>query len=109
MLSSTTNPKKSMLVRQPNALPDPSNQYIPGRDPGDRLTLAELQDLVAEDPELLNLSSARKKELKNNVIMARKLKATGVRASNLGAAVDAKATMERVDREVRDRFLLHCC
>jgi hypothetical protein len=109
MLSSTTNPRKSMLVNQPNALPDPSNQHIPGCDPGDHLTLAKLQDLVAEDQELQNLSSAHKKELKDNVIASRKLKVMGVQASNLGAAMDSKATMERVDQEVCDWFLLHYC
>ncbi|KAF8224369.1 hypothetical protein L208DRAFT_1018964, partial [Tricholoma matsutake] len=56
----------------------------------------ELQDLVAEDPELQNLSSAHKKELKDNVIVSRKLKVMGVWASNLGATMDAKATMERL-------------
>jgi hypothetical protein len=98
-----------MLVNQLNAFPDPSNQHIPGHDLGNCLTLAKLQDLVAEDPELQNLSSAHKKELKDNIIASRKLKATGVWASNLGAAMDSKAMMERVDREVCDQFLLHCC
>lgn len=98
-----------MQMNQPNALPDPSSQHIPGHDLGNCLTLTKLQDLVAEDPELQNLSSAHKKELKDNVIVSRKLKVMGVWASNLGATMDAKATMERVDQEICDRFLLHCC
>jgi hypothetical protein len=69
------------------------------------LTLAEIQELVSADVGLQNLSKARKQELKENLLAAREVKVTGARASNLGAALDAKAAMARVDREVSDKLM----
>lgn len=68
------------------------------------MTLAEIQELVSADVEFQNLSKARKQELKENLLAAREVKVRGARASNLGAALDAKATMARVDQEVSDKF-----
>ena len=88
----------------PNAPRGISNKPFPGRGPGDHLTLAAIQDLVANDTELQNLSKGRKQELKDDLLAARQVKAKGARASNLGAALDTKATMARVDVEVGDQF-----
>lgn len=90
-----------MPVCVSSAVPQLSDQQFPGRNPGDRLKLSEIQGLVAKDPELQNLSKTREQELKDNVTAARELKTKGARVSNIGAAMDAKATMARVDLEVR--------
>jgi len=67
--------------------------------------LAAIQDLVANYMELQNLSKGCKQELKDDLLAARQVKAKGARASNLGAALDTKATMVRVDVEVGNQFL----
>ena len=88
-----------MLVSIYNAITVLSDLHFPGHNAGDCLSLAKIQELVAEDPELQGLSKDRQQELKNSVLEARQLKSQGAWASNLGAAMDAKAMMARVDSE----------
>lgn len=89
----------------PNASHDTSNGPFSGHNLGDCLTLAKIQDLIAKDMKLQNLSEACKQELKGNLLASRQLKATGACASNLGAAMDVKVMMARVDLEVGNLFL----
>ena len=99
MLSFITKLRKLMLVSIYNAITVLSDLHFPGCSAGNHLSLAKIQELVAEDPELQGLSKDRQQELKNSVLEARQLKSQGAWASNLGAAMDAKATMARVDSE----------
>jgi len=77
--------------------------YVLDLPVGERKSLAELKQMVQDDPELQpeNLSEERKQELINDLIEARAEKQTNARGSNRAAARDVQATVDRVTSEVR--------
>ncbi|RDB20088.1 hypothetical protein Hypma_012876 [Hypsizygus marmoreus] len=73
-----------------------------GRAPGDRLKLKEIQQLVLQDEELQNLSKDRQNELLKNLEDHRALHATGARAGNHAANVDAS---KNIDSIIKNMYL----
>lgn len=63
-------------------------------------TLREIQELVAEDETLQNLSKERHEELLEELRLHRDLKKTGIRASNTAASTDCRATVAKINTEV---------
>jgi len=68
---------------------------------GERVSLGEIQKMAKTDPQLQNLSDVRKKELIEALEEHRKVKEHGLRASNMSASLDVRATMDRIGSEVR--------
>lgn len=68
---------------------------------GGTYTLREIQEMVAEDETLHDLSKEQHKEFIENLQLHRELKKTGVRASNIAASTDARATVAKINVEVR--------
>jgi hypothetical protein len=67
---------------------------------GGTYTLREIQELVAVDEALQNLSKERHDELIENLQLHRDLKKVGVRASNTAASTDCRATVAKINLEV---------
>ncbi|KAJ7737484.1 hypothetical protein B0H14DRAFT_3516311 [Mycena olivaceomarginata] len=70
---------------------------------GEKYTMKETKALIKEDPSMLDdFTSDKVKELVRLTKTSKKVKRTGVRASNKAAAADTKATLEALAREMSD-------
>jgi hypothetical protein len=74
------------------------------RDEGNRLKLADIQKLVDEDAELQNLSNAQKEIFIDGLKLHRETMKSGVRASNVAAAADCRAVVDKISNEVSFSF-----
>jgi hypothetical protein len=72
----------------------------PDREVGDRLRIAEIRQLVKDDPSLQDLSKAQEIELRNELLSARDQKRQGARPSNRSAAQDYRRQVEQLNDEV---------
>ncbi|KAJ7798414.1 hypothetical protein B0H14DRAFT_2617925 [Mycena olivaceomarginata] len=70
---------------------------------GEKYTMKETKALIKEDSSMLDdFTSDELKELVKLTKTSKKVKRTGVRASNKAAAADTKATLEALAREMSD-------
>lgn len=76
-----------------------------GRTLGERMPLSDIQRLAKEDPQFLNMSEERKKELLDALTEHRKVSQQGLRASNVAASLDITATMDRMGHEVSNKSI----
>ncbi|KAG6895722.1 hypothetical protein C0992_013011 [Termitomyces sp. T32_za158] len=83
------------------ALKEPCSISL-GRKKGDRLTLAQIQNIVKEDLENGVHQDVDEDELREELEDARKVKKQGARSSNKAAAVDYQAALSRVQDELGD-------
>jgi hypothetical protein len=67
---------------------------------GQKYTMADVQKMVAEDPDMHNLTCEQKKEFIKQLMDHHELQTSGVQASNVAAARDAVAVMDGVSKEV---------
>ncbi|KAF8054770.1 hypothetical protein FPV67DRAFT_1681830 [Lyophyllum atratum] len=72
------------------------------RVPGNMAKLKEIQQLVAADQTLQNVSSEREEQLKEALRESRLLKSRGSRPSNKSAAMDAKAVLAGIVTELEN-------
>lgn len=70
------------------------------RELGDRLRIAEIRQLVKDDPNFQDLTKAQETELRNELLSARDLKRLGARPSNRSAAQDYRRQLEQLNDEV---------
>lgn len=75
--------------------------------------MAEIQKMVADDPNMHNLSHEPKKEFIKQLMDYRKMQTSGIRASNVAAARDTVAVMDGVLKEVSMKtfslnIFVHC-
>jgi hypothetical protein len=68
---------------------------------GERVKVAELRNLVAEDPAFQNLSTELEEEMKQAVLDHRELKKVGARPTNKSAAQDYRGQLTQMNFEVR--------
>ncbi|KAG2100524.1 hypothetical protein BD769DRAFT_1393946 [Suillus cothurnatus] len=66
---------------------------------GQKYTMADVQKMVAEDPDMHNLTCEQKKEFIKQLMDHHELQTSGVQASNVAAARDAVAVMDGVSKE----------
>ena len=71
-----------------------------GRESGERHSLAEIQKMVAGDPEMQSLTEEKKQAYLAELANSRYTQQHGVRANNAAAARDVFKTIERVQNEV---------
>jgi hypothetical protein len=75
---------------------------------GERIKMAELQNLIDEDPAYQNISTELEDEMKQVVLEHRELKKVGARPSIKSAAQDYRAQMTRMNTEVCGHFTFTC-
>ncbi|KAK6977267.1 hypothetical protein R3P38DRAFT_2438100, partial [Favolaschia claudopus] len=80
-----------------------------GLRPGEKVALEVLRQraLDENDPEFVDMSEARKKDLIQGVLDHRELKVSGTRATNKAAQVGAENSLERMNDEVQ--YLYRSC
>ncbi|KII92206.1 hypothetical protein PLICRDRAFT_27424 [Plicaturopsis crispa FD-325 SS-3] len=86
-----TRTKSTRKVSLKNALIHAKAEEV---NAGSRRNLAELTELVANDPDMKNLTKAEKKSYLEKLEEHREKKFTGLRANNAAAARDVLATVE---------------
>lgn len=64
------------------------------------MKLADIQKLVEDDSSMQNLSKAQQQEYIEDLQIYRDSKRTGVRASNVAAALDCRGVVDNVSAEV---------
>jgi hypothetical protein len=64
-------------------------------------SLREIQELVAQDKTLCNISKEQREEAIENLQLHRDLKKTGACASNTSASTDCRVTVAKINVEVR--------
>jgi hypothetical protein len=74
--------------------------YLQDCELGDCLKLPEIQKLVDNDPNMQNLSKAKRKEFLDDLQLHRDTKKTGACSSNAGAVVDCQACIIKMSTEV---------
>jgi hypothetical protein len=67
---------------------------------GQKYTMADVQKMVTEDPNMHNLTCEQKKEFIKQLMDHRELQTSGIPASNVAAAQDAVTVMDGVSKEV---------
>jgi hypothetical protein len=70
---------------------------------GERIKVAELRQLIAEDPAYRNLTTEEEDQMKQEVMEHREQKKIGARPTNKSAAQDYRSQMIKMNTEVR------CC
>ena len=70
------------------------------REVGDRLRIAEIRQLVKDDPDFQDLSKAQETELREELLASRDLKRLGARPSNRSAAQDYRRQLKQLNNEV---------
>ncbi|KAG1738700.1 hypothetical protein EDD22DRAFT_787178 [Suillus occidentalis] len=102
-----THYKKTREPQLRNALVHAKSKEVnKGLAHGQKYTMAEVQKMVAEDPNMHNLTREEKKEFIKQLMDHRELQTSGVRASNVAAARDVVSVMDGVSKELhalRDR------
>ncbi|KAG2742986.1 hypothetical protein P692DRAFT_20643627, partial [Suillus brevipes Sb2] len=102
-----THYKKTREPQLRNALVHAKSKEVnKGLAHGQKYTMAEVQKMVAEDPNMHNLTREEKKEFIKQLMDHRKLQTSGVQASNVAAARDVVSVMDGVSKELhalRDR------
>ena len=78
-----------------------------GLPSGERHSLAEVQKLVAEDPETQNLTEEKKQAYLAELSNSRYAQKHGVRANNAAAARDVFKTVEKIENEVGVFLFVH--
>jgi hypothetical protein len=73
----------------------------PGREVGERATLAEIREAKENDPLYQDMTKAERKEAIDGLLAYREGKNTNARVTNKGAARDVYLTMERIEADVR--------
>lgn len=72
---------------------------------GERIKVAELHQLIADDPAYQNLTREEEDQMKQDVLDHREMKKVGACPTNKSAAQDYRAQMLQMNTEVR-RFLI---
>jgi hypothetical protein len=67
---------------------------------GERIKVAELRQLIAEDPAYQNLTTELEEQMKQEVMEHREQKKVGARPTNKSAAQDYRAQMTQMNTEV---------
>ncbi|KAG1855300.1 hypothetical protein F4604DRAFT_1932362 [Suillus subluteus] len=95
-----THYKKTREPQLHNALVHAKSKEVnEGLAHGQKYTMAEVQKMVAEDPNMHNLTHEEKKEFIKQLMDHRELQTSGVRASNVVAAWDVVSVMDGVSKE----------
>ncbi|KAG2335985.1 hypothetical protein BDR05DRAFT_855026, partial [Suillus weaverae] len=103
IIGSQTNYHKSRKPQLINALVHAKAKEMNADQPvGSRYTLAELREMVANDPQTKKLSREEAAAYIEALNEHRDQKGFSVRANNLAAARDAVATTERLVKELDD-------
>lgn len=76
------------------------SSWWPDREVGDRLRIAEIRQLVKDDPDFQDLSKAQETELREELLASRDLKRLGARPSNRSAAQDYRRQLKQLNNEV---------
>jgi hypothetical protein len=74
----------------------------PGREVGERATLAEIREAKENDPLYRDMTKTECKEVIDGLLAYREGKNSSARVTNKGAARDVYLTMERIEADVRD-------
>ncbi|KAG1820769.1 hypothetical protein EV424DRAFT_1539310 [Suillus variegatus] len=101
LISLETHYKKAHKPQLRNTLIHTKSKEVnEGLVHGQKYTMAEIQKMVADDPNMHNLSHEPKKEFIKQLMDYRKMQTSDVRASNVAAARDAVAVMDGVLKEL---------
>jgi hypothetical protein len=73
---------------------------------GESIKIAELRQLIADDPAYQNLTMEEEDKMKRDVLELREQKRVGARPTNKSAAQDYRAQMMRINEEVHSCFIL---
>jgi predicted secreted protein len=68
---------------------------------GDRIKVAELRQLITDDPSYQNLTTEEEDKMKQDTLEYREQKKVGARPSNKSAAQDYRAQLTRMNDEAR--------
>jgi predicted secreted protein len=68
---------------------------------GDRIKVAELRQLITDDPSYQNLTTEEEDKMKRDTLEYREQKKVGARPSNKSAAQDYRAQLTRMNDEAR--------
>ncbi|KAG2063672.1 hypothetical protein BDR04DRAFT_1111264 [Suillus decipiens] len=103
MIGSQTKYHTARKIHLTNALIHAKAKEMNSDQPiGSRYTLGELREMVAEDPQMKNLTRDEKTTYVSALREHREQKVSSVRANNIAAARDVLVTTERVIKELDD-------
>ncbi|KAG6875344.1 hypothetical protein C0992_004216 [Termitomyces sp. T32_za158] len=103
MLSAALHSKQHRRVNTWNALVAHRGKELnEGRSKGDRLNLAQIQDIVRKEIDEGMHNDVDMDELRDGLNNAREIRKQGTRSSNKAAAVDYQAALSRVQEELGD-------
>ncbi|KAG2064189.1 hypothetical protein BDR04DRAFT_1235238 [Suillus decipiens] len=103
MIGSQTKYHTARKIHLTNALIHAKAKEMNSDQPiGSRYTLGELHEMVAEDPQMKNLTRDEKTTYVSALREHREQKVSSVRANNIAAARDVLVTTERVIKELDD-------
>jgi predicted secreted protein len=68
---------------------------------GNRIKVAELRQLITDDPSYQNLTTEEEDKMKQDTLEYREQKKVGARPSNKSAAQDYRAQLTRMNDEAR--------
>jgi len=68
---------------------------------GDRVKVAELRQLVRDDPSYQNLTTEEENKMKQDTLEFRELRKVGARPTNKSAAQDYRAQLTQMNNEAR--------
>jgi hypothetical protein len=79
--------------------------FLKDLEVGDRIKVAELRQLVRDDPSYQNLTTEEEDKMKQDTLEFREQKKVGARPSNKSAAQDYRAQLTQMNNEARYLYL----
>jgi CHASE3 domain sensor protein len=75
--------------------------FLKDQEVGDRIKVAELRQLVRDDPSYQNLTTEEENKMKQDTLELRELRKVGARPTNKSAAQDYRAQLTQMNNEAR--------